>query len=313
MFCRILLVLSLLSAASCGSRNSPQATTPETPKKLKVSATLFVLADWLRNIGGEHLDVVCLVAGSATPHHFEPGTHEAVAVSTSRALFAIGLEIDPWAAKLAKSAGNVGYIETGAWITPRKFTFGSCCAEAHQAGHTHEHTEGGPDPHFWHDPSRVITVVEKLAAELARLDPDHASDYRKNGEHYVAKLGELNVEVARLATKVPADAKLVTFHDAYSYLFERVKITLAGVIQLTPGIEPSLRDMAASIRMMKEIKQKVVFKEPLQSDTAADRIAQEIGARVELLDPMDSEAGADLGGYIERFRGNLKRLEGAFQ
>jgi len=80
------------------------------------------------------------------------------------------------------------------------------------------------------------------------------------------------------------------------------------VIQVTPGIEPSLRDLTEAIRLMKEIGQKTVFKEPLESATAADRVAQELGAKVDLLDPMDSESGAELGGYIERFRGNLKRL-----
>jgi len=313
------LTVALLFTSSCGGNPSGGAPSSNASQKLNVAATIFVLADWLKNVGGDHVDVYCLVSGANNPHHFDPTTQDAVQLSRSRAVFAIGLELDSWAAKLARSAGSqVELIEAGRWITPRTFTFGACCAAGdhdghghdheHAHSHDHKHEPGGADPHFWHDPQRVITIVEKLAVELSRLDPAHAADYKTNADKYITRLKELDAEVVKAATLIPKNTRLVTFHDAYSYLFERLNITLAGVFQMTPGIEPSLRDVTEAVRMMKEVGQKTVFKEPLESATAADRVAQEVGARVELLDPMDSEAGAEFGGYIERFRGNLKRL-----
>jgi len=216
---RLFLALILLMGAGCGSRSSGGGAPAEgtnAARKLSVAATVFPIADWLSHIGGEHVDVYCLVSGANNPHHFDPTTQDAVRVSTSRAVFAVGLELDPWAAKLVKSAGSsVELIETGKWITPRTFSFESCCAAAGHAGHSdaegHAHShEAGADPHFWHDPRRVIIVVEKLSAELSRLDPPHAADYKANSEKYIARLKELDAEVASAATRVPKNTRLRT-------------------------------------------------------------------------------------------------------
>jgi ABC-type Zn uptake system ZnuABC Zn-binding protein ZnuA len=65
------------------------------------------------------------------------------------------------------------------------------------------------------------------------------------------------------------------------------------------------------VKAMKEIGQTTVFKEPQESGAAAQRVAEELKAGVEVLDPMDSETSPTGKTYIERFRGNLTRLQAA--
>jgi len=87
-----------------------------------VVASIFPLADWLGEVGGDDVDVHLLVARSANPHHFEPQVQDAVRVSHARAFFAIGLGLDPWAVRLAQNSGRgteLAFFETGAWITPQ--------------------------------------------------------------------------------------------------------------------------------------------------------------------------------------------------
>jgi ABC-type Zn uptake system ZnuABC Zn-binding protein ZnuA len=316
------VLAGLLSVmAGCGGGGS----APARPAKLQVTATIFPLADWMKEVGGDDAEVHCLVSGSSNPHHYEPSTRDALTISESRALFAVGLGLDPWASKLAKNAGksDVEYIETGAWIMPRKFGATTKIGEEHdedeheqgkehaEEEHGHSHEAGAADPHFWHDPQRAITVVKKLAAELGRMDPAHKDAYIKRAEEYAKKLTALDEEMQKTATQIPAGSSIVTFHDAYGYLFERLKIRLAAVVQVSPGVEPSLKDVAEAVKTMKEIGQTVVFREPQESGAAAQRVADELKATVEVLDPMDSETSPAGKTYIERFRGNLQRLQAA--
>src|SRR5437879_1235066 len=96
-----LLVVAALGIAylSLGRSAAPEPRTPN-PEPLTVVATLAPLADWLREIGGPDVAVHCLVSGAADPHHFEPSISDAMQISNARAVFAVGLEMDPWAQRL---------------------------------------------------------------------------------------------------------------------------------------------------------------------------------------------------------------------
>ncbi|HEY3323610.1 MAG TPA: metal ABC transporter substrate-binding protein [Planctomycetota bacterium] len=296
----VFVVLLVLFARGTPSSPHPAAS------KLQVSATIFPLADWLHEIGGPDLDVHLLVSGGANPHHFEPGIQDVSQITRSRAVFTVGLGLDPWAPKLAANAGNIPVIETGTWITPRKLS-------AHEKEHDDGHGHGDFDPHYWLDPQRAMIVVKQMAEELGKLDSAHMAAFTQRAEAYVQKLKELDVEVQTAAKSVPAGAQLVSFHDAFGYLFARLNIAVAAAIQSSPGVEPSTRDVAEALRRMKEIGQKTVFVEPMSSTRTAVLIAQELGGNTAVLDPMDSQLGADGKTYIERLRYDVQVLLKAVQ
>lgn len=308
-----LLLLAAATAAGIAfsSRSGNAAGGPEAGK-MQLAATIFPLADWLREVAGEDAEVHCLVSAAKNPHHFEPSAGDAVRVTRSRALFAIGLGLDPWAAKLAANSGNPApqHIEVSAWIVPRPiFGAGAKVIGSHvcstQCG------DGQHDPHFWLDPARAITVVERLAVELGKLDPPHAEGYARRAAAYVVKLKALDAEVQSTAKTIAPGRKAVTFHDAYGYLFERLGIELAAVVQHAPGIEPSPRDVSGALRVMREIGQRTVFSEPAGTP-AAKAIAKELGAETATLDPLDTEWSDAGKNYLERMRHNLVMLGDAF-
>jgi zinc/manganese transport system substrate-binding protein len=298
--------------------------------RLIVSATIFPLADWLSEVGGEDVDVHCLVSGNSDPHHFEPRPHDAVRVSQTRALFFVGYGLDPWALTLAKNSGRgekLALFKTGAWIEPRKMAAAQTIGEAHnhdEEGHDHEshagHDHGdkhdedgsGNDPHFWHDPQRAMAVVGRMAHELGALDPAHAEAYKRRADAYIEKLKALDAELQQIAQSVPPGRQVVTFHDAYGYLLHRLNIKVAAVVQVTPGVEPSVKDVAEAIRIMKEIGQNVIFKEPQGSAAAAKQVAADLNARIETLDPMDNELSEVGKTYLERARHNIATLRKSF-
>ena len=115
------LIAVIAAAVFLWRPSAPQQ--PPAAGKLLVVATIFPLADWLREVGGADVEVHCLVSGGSNPHHFEPSMKDAAAVTGARAVFAVGLGLDEWAGRLAANAGrtDLAFFETGEWITPRPF------------------------------------------------------------------------------------------------------------------------------------------------------------------------------------------------
>ena len=304
LFISILITIVIVALILIFTVKPAQAPKRET---LEVVGTIFPLADWLREIGGPDATVHCLVAGSANPHHFEPTTGDAMRVSQARAVFGIGLNLDAWVGKLVKNAGRgdqLAYFETGKWITPRKI--GAARMIGADADHAHE--AGDDDPHYWLDPQRAISVVRQMADEMGKLDPVHREAYLGRATAYVEKLKILDFELQKRAAEIPPGAQIVTFHDAYGYLLERLSIKLAAVVQVSPGVEPSLKDMTEAERIMREIRQRMVFAEPQESPKAATLVAERLGAKVEILDPMDGELSPAGKTYLERLAYDIALL-----
>jgi zinc transport system substrate-binding protein len=191
----------------------------------------------------------------------------------------------------------------GEWVERRKLT----CHHDH-GGHDHDHAHhhhGDDDPHVWLDPERAAKIVTRLGDEFARLDAAHAAGYKQRAQAYAAKLTELSGELTKLKGSLNGK-KVVTFHDAYGYLFERLGVEVVGVVQVAPGVEPSLRDVQEALKLMKSTGQKAAFAEP-GAENSAQTIAKELNLKVAILDPLETTSSGKT--YVERMKQNLKVLE----
>ncbi len=318
---RIVGVVIVLAAVAAGIFQIAGRRDPEPAKaNMQVCATIAPLADWAREVAGDDIRVVLLVDGYKDPHHFEPVVIDAVRVSASRALLAAGLGLDPWAEKLVENAGKgaaLEFIDAGAWVKARKLSARMIGAHVHAggAGHSHKHDhDHGEDPHYWQDPRRAMEVVRRLGEEFGRLDPGRKDAYAKRAADYIAKLKELDEQTEAAARKIPPGTQAVVFHDAYGYLFERMGVKVAAVVQGSPGVEPSLRDCAEALRVMREIGQQVIFKEPSSSQRAIDMIAQDLKiSRTAVLDPLDNGDSPVGKNYLERMAHNIRTVGEAFE
>jgi ABC-type Zn uptake system ZnuABC Zn-binding protein ZnuA len=312
----LLLAIAVLLVIRFTSSSTPR--TPKTSGKLSVAATIFPLADWLREIAGPDADVICLVAHGQNPHHFQPTVQDVTRISQARAFFAVGLELDPWAQSLASNAGiekdRLHFI--GEWVAPSKMhepaeiEIHSKNPLAHpEDDHDEEHHHHGElDPHVWLDPARAIVAVKKMSAMLTVLDPAHSDGYTQRTEAYVQRLQALNDQIEALKAKVSAQTQVVTFHDAYGYLFARLNIKIAAVVQVSPGVEPSARDVTKAVAAIRAIGQRVVFHEPGSNTAAVEEIAKELNAGIETLDPIETESNEAGTTYVDRMRHDLKAI-----
>lgn len=284
---------------------TPTAAASETASTNRplVVVGFFPLYDFARQIGGDAMEVRCLVPPGGDPHSIDPTPEMARTVSKADVVLLMGLGMDVWLGKLAESRGsNVSATVTSGIATrpvgkPALAEFGDEPVDAEEI-----------DPHVWLDPLRAQEIARQIGAALRRIAPARAPEIQRRTDLFVAELGRLHVEFGS-ASRGFQRHRVVTFHGAFAYLFERYGLETAGVVQIHPGTEPSLSYLRALVDLMRRTDIDFIFAEPQLPDRMARVIAKEINGRIERLDPCETILLDDpRATYLERQRRNLAVL-----
>lgn len=154
-----------------------------------------------------------------------------------------------------------------------------------------EISEGIPlldnNAHVWISFEGARQQVKNIADALARLKPEQADAFHANAEKYQQQLTALEKKL-QSALAPYAGSPIVTFHEAFPYFARDFHLRLVGVIEHKPGTEPSARELADMVQVVRQQHVKALFTEPQFSDKSARVIAAETGAKIFELDPVVS-------------------------
>ena len=198
----------LLPLAACsddsGSATPIPAVLPATPTSETVSETMEsepisvvvttnIVADWVKNIGGEHVDVFSLVPVGADPHTFQPGAQAVARVADADLVLSIGLGLEEsWLHDLLENAARdpSAIVELGEIIEPIEFasTHSEEVELLEGISHiVHEVEEGEISP------EEGLDEVKELVASIEEMEEEE-------GEH--AGEEELPEHVMEIVAKV---------------------------------------------------------------------------------------------------------------
>ena len=177
-----------------------------------------------------------------------------------------------------------------------------------------EASEGIPlidgNPHVWVSPALAARQVDNIAAALASADAENADRYAANAAAYKAKLSDV---AQRMKTGLApfAGAPVVALHDALPYFARDFGLDIVGVIEREPGHEPSAKELAGTVDLVRARGVKAILSEPQYSDKVAQTLARETGARVVKVDPVatgpaDPPEARDA--YLRAMEKNLENL-----
>ena len=171
--------------------------------------------------------------------------------------------------------------------------------------------DGETNPHVWMDVKNAIEQVDAIAKRLGELCPEHADTFAKNARAYQEKLTALDAEIRQSLAPV-AGAKLVTFHQAFTYFANAYHLEIAAVIRRDEHSAPSPAEVEAVIETMKAEKIHAIFIEPQYQDSVAETVSAATGAMVYTLDPaVTGDASEDA--YLDIMRENVRTLLEALQ
>lgn len=171
------------------------------------------------------------------------------------------------------------------------------------------------NPHVWVSFEGARRQADNIAEALAAGAPDRADGFRANARAYRAKLDALEVRM-REALAPAAGMRIVTFHDAFPYLVRDLGLELAGTVEREHGGEPSARELADTIQLVRSAGVKALFTETQSSDRTALIISGETGVPVYQLDPVvngpdDPEEAR--GAWLAAMEKNLAVLQEALR
>ena len=163
------------------------------------------------------------------------------------------------------------------------------------------------NPHVWVSPELAARQAETIGAELAQLDAKNAEIYRRNAAAYAVRLRAL-AEKMRAGLKDISARNIITLHEAFPYFAREFGFTIAAVVEREPGAEPSARELADTIALVREKKVRALFVEPQYPARSAEVIARATGAQIAMLDPAVS-GPVNAEAYIKIMEKNLAELQ----
>ena len=245
---RLFLLLAALLIA-------PPAAAETKPK---VVATFSILADLVREVGGDAVEIVTLVGPDSDAHTYQPKPGDARSLAGAKVLVSNGLGFEGWIDRLADAADFNGTRIVASAGAP---------ADA--------------DPHCWQDIACARRYIANIAEGLAAADPANAAGYRARAERYDQRLAMLDAWIRREIAGVPeARRQAITGHSSFRYFARAYEVRFSAPRGYSTDSEPTARDVANLIRQVREQKVKALFIENMSNPTLVAEIARDSGAIV---------------------------------
>ncbi|MDR3517221.1 MAG: metal ABC transporter substrate-binding protein [Azospirillaceae bacterium] len=241
------------------------AAAPAAAKELAVVTSFTVLADMVKQVGGDHVQVHTLVGPNGDPHVYEPTPQDAEALAKADLVFVSGLGLEGWMTRLVTASGYKGPI--------------IIATKGVKTRHMEEDGKEITDPHAWNSAANAVIFARNITEALVKADPDDAAAFSASGAQYQARLAALDAWARAQVATVPAGKrKIITSHDAFGYLGAAYGITFRAPAGFSTESEASAADVGALIDQIKRDKIKAVFLENSNDPRLVEQIASATGA-----------------------------------
>ena len=279
--------LAGLVALSCGGSAAEPSVGAGPPELLPVVATTAILADLVRNVGGDRVEVRSIIPAGADIHSYQPTPQDSIAISNAKVVVLNGI-LDDFLGPFIDSAMSDDALLMGALggLLP---------------------LEGADrDPHLWQNPEYALHYILEIQDVLVQADPTNGPAFKQNADSFLLEVIEMDAEIAQILGSVPPERRhLVTFHDAFGhfaryYGWQASSLVLGDAGDVTPQ---------AIVKVMEHISEQdipVVFAEPQFNSDVLRGIASDYQVGIGLIysDVLDDQVPT----YIDMMKFNAASL-----
>jgi manganese transport system substrate-binding protein len=252
-------ILTALAATLMLSGCAEGAAGPADGKPV-VLTTFTVLADIAENVGGEHLTVESLTTAGTEIHGYEPTPGDIRKAAEADLILDNGMNLEAWFAQFVEGL-DVEHVVVSDGVEP--------------IGIGEDAYAGKPNPHAWMSPLNVQIYVDNMVTAFSDLDPEHASDYRTNGDAYKARLQQVQDELVAELSALPVNERaLVTCEGAFSYLARDAGLTEKYIWPVNAEQQATPQQIASTIEFVKQNRVPAVFCESTVSDAPMQRVVE---------------------------------------
>jgi len=286
---------------------APAQPDDHSGSRLSVVATTGMIADAVRNIGGDSVDVIALMGPGVDPHLYKATQGDLRKLTGADVVFYNGLHLEGKMGEVLEKLGRQKTVVAVAETLPE-----SDLREA-------EGFTGTYDPHIWFNVRIWRDAISSVTNTLSELQPENAEYFRANAGVYQAELTELHEWVQQRIEELPPSARvLITAHDAFGYFGDAYGVTVRGLQGLSTLSEFGLKDISDLVNYIVEYQVKAVFVEtsvPKRSIDAVVAGCRDRGFDVQIGGNLYSDAmgeeGTEEGTYPGMVRANVNTIVNA--
>jgi zinc/manganese transport system substrate-binding protein len=250
--------------------------------KLRVVASIEVLADLSRQVGGDRIEVTSLSRGYQDPHFVDAKPSLVLALNRADALVYVGLDLEiGWLPPLVQQSRNAriqrgqpGNIDASTSIKPEDVP-NIPSDQLRALGDVHPLG----NPHYWIPPKNARAIARLIAERLTALDPGGAATYKAELARFEGQLTAKEKQWEGAAAPLRG-TRVVTYHKSWSYVAHWLALEEVGYIEPKPGIPPTANHTAQLVELMKKVGVKLVIVESFYPNTMARFVADNGKARL---------------------------------
>lgn len=258
-----LSVLAVMIPGGCDSGQSDpasiddgqnlQTTTEiarESTDKLRSIASVGMVADLVRQVGGDRVEVRQIMGSGVDPHLYKATRDDVRLLMGAELIFYSGLMLE---GRLTDTLIRIGNRKPVIAVTER--------IPQEQL----LRPDGGGDhwdPHVWMDVEAWSMCVTVISDQLCLLDKASEHQFRARAEVLQAELKSLHEYGLKCINSIPRDRRvLITSHDAFSYFGRAYGLEVIGVQGLSTESEAGLRRINELVDLIVERRIAAVFVE----------------------------------------------------
>ena len=265
----------LLSVATIGA--AALTASPAQAAKIRVVTTLTDLADFSREVGGDHVEVFSLATGVEDTHGVPMKPSFVPVMNRADLMVSVGFGCEhaflPALLEASKNPriqyGKPGYVDCSPGIAPLAVPKST----DHSEGDVHPYG----NPHYMLDPVLAKTAIQHIYEALVAIAPQYQADFTRNRDAYLAKL-DAKIAQWQAEAKGLKGVKFISYHEEWEYFAERFGMKVFDTIELKPGIDPTPRHIEQLITGMKAEHVPIVVREPQFPEKVPALIARQTGA-----------------------------------
>jgi zinc transport system substrate-binding protein len=267
------LAAAFLVAARPGAAAEPAG-------RIRILTSVYPLKEFAAAIVGDRGQAALLLPPGAGVHTWQPRAGDLVRLAECDLFIYIGADLEPWLPGLLKGLAGRRPETLEAVAGLELMRSGSGEGEG---GH---HDDHGPfDPHVWLDPGMAARIVTAIQGRLEALDPEGASEFRRNGAALEGRLRDLDARYREGLRGCSGKVLILAGHAAFGYLARRYGLEQVALYGASPDSQPTPADLIEVVKKARARGIKAVFTESTASPALARSLARELGARTLILNP----------------------------
>lgn len=309
---RVLLILALvvvvIAAVALLVASQRLAATSPASSRLTVAATIFPLADMVKEIGGSDVEVILIIPPGVTEHSNELRPQQVQRLQKARAVFQIGHGLDDrLTQRIVRTLPTISLITVDRGIELKEFNKDMEETDKQSNEEESDHHDTGIDPHYWLTVPNAMIIAATINKTLQDLDPAHAGSFEQRFVAYQHQLGQLEAELQHAARATPRK-EFIAMHNAWSYFSAHYGMRLVATYEPTEGQQPSIADLKRLKDTIQQYRLTTFYVEPQKASTAVTNFLQhEFGLTVKVLDPVGGRPETPT--YSDLMRFNMAALK----